>query len=165
MVFKPLASPTPGMPAENADSQSLLQRDYLRITTDGAPFLFDYVYTCDYAQKSLRTSSLLLPVCVWNGSPLITKMTPAWKGHLALTWEAKESEFPVVQLLHCIILWGRGQGHKCHFQNTVAEKLTLSYRKVSSILSTNSLSFLLLQTLECRRKKKKKKTSFPESSL
>jgi len=169
MAPRPAAS-TPSLePVVNADSQSPLQIDYFRINMDGAPFLFDYPHTCDYAQKSLRTTSLLLlPVCVWNSSPLITKMTPAWKGHLSLTWEARKSEFSVVQLLRCIILWGRGQGHKCHFWNTVAEKLTVSYRKVSSILSTHSSLFFLL--LQWKKKNNTlnvggKKSSSPESSL
>lgn len=64
VVFKPLVSPSPGVPAENADFQLPLQIDYFRITMDGAPFFF-IIPTHDYAQKSLRTTSLLLlPVCV-----------------------------------------------------------------------------------------------------
>ena len=38
MVFKPLASLFPSVPAENADSQSPLQMHYFRITMDGPPF-------------------------------------------------------------------------------------------------------------------------------
>ena len=50
VVFKPLVSPSPGVPAENADFHFPLQIDCFRITVDGAPFFF-IIPTRDYAQK------------------------------------------------------------------------------------------------------------------
>lgn len=108
-VFKPLASPSPGVPAENADSQSPLQIDYFRITMDEARFPFDYPHTCDYAPKSLRTTSLLLlPVCVWNSSP----QSPKWLQHEKATWAWPEKQEQVNSLYSFFVAYSMGQGSR-----------------------------------------------------
>lgn len=103
----PLASP-----GENGDSEAHSRWGFLNfMSPPSSPW--------DYAPWSLRTTAFPpLSARLWNNSPLITKMTQAWKGHQIPTWEVRNSEFPVVKHLHCIILWARGQGHRYHFQNT-----------------------------------------------
>lgn len=120
----------------------------VRITTDQGTLLLWSPHDSS-ALKNRRSMALLLFLCDSNSS-LLTKVIQAWNN----PYPRSEDYIPAERTPQYISLWARGQGHRLHFTDNRADKLSQLWN-VSSYL----IKHALLSTVPC------KTALFLESSL